>query len=271
MGAGENATASPGRPRLRSVALPAEHGGWGFLLEPLLLGLLIAPCPAVYALSAAALAAFLARHPMKIFLATGGRKRRSPRRRWAARFALLYGAVAVFALATALEDADLRFLAVLVAAAPWGAVQFFRDLHRSGRSLAAELSGGIALSATGPVLVVAAGWPWLPALGLWAILIARIAGAVLYVRARLRLLRGRAAARVPVWIVHAGGCLLAVALAVAGLAPWLAPVAFALLAVRAVAGLRSGGTARARAVGWQEMGVAAMTVLLFAAGYRYGL
>ncbi|MBZ0296495.1 MAG: YwiC-like family protein [Anaerolineae bacterium] len=30
------------RPNLRSVALPAEHGGWGFLIEPILLGLLVA-------------------------------------------------------------------------------------------------------------------------------------------------------------------------------------------------------------------------------------
>ncbi|MDX2007394.1 MAG: hypothetical protein SFU83_19325 [Meiothermus sp.] len=28
---------------LRSVALPNEHGGWGFTLEPILLGLLVAP------------------------------------------------------------------------------------------------------------------------------------------------------------------------------------------------------------------------------------
>ena len=28
---------------LKSVALPTEHGGWGFTLEPLLLGLLLSP------------------------------------------------------------------------------------------------------------------------------------------------------------------------------------------------------------------------------------
>lgn len=29
--------------KLRTVALPAEHGGWGFLFEPIVLGLLLAP------------------------------------------------------------------------------------------------------------------------------------------------------------------------------------------------------------------------------------
>jgi hypothetical protein len=31
------------RSRLRSVALPSEHGGWGLTLEPAVLGLLVAP------------------------------------------------------------------------------------------------------------------------------------------------------------------------------------------------------------------------------------
>ncbi|VAV92581.1 Putative membrane-spanning protein, partial [hydrothermal vent metagenome] len=31
------------RVNVRSIALPTEHGGWGFTLEPILLGLLVAP------------------------------------------------------------------------------------------------------------------------------------------------------------------------------------------------------------------------------------
>ncbi|MCZ7661545.1 MAG: YwiC-like family protein [Thermoleophilia bacterium] len=31
------------RSRLRDVVVPTEHGGWGFTLEPMLLGLLVAP------------------------------------------------------------------------------------------------------------------------------------------------------------------------------------------------------------------------------------
>ena len=38
-----SATAASQRVRLKSIALPPEHGAWGFLLEPLLAGLLIAP------------------------------------------------------------------------------------------------------------------------------------------------------------------------------------------------------------------------------------
>ena len=34
--------------RLKAIALPPEHGAWGFLLEPIVLGLLVAPSLAVF-------------------------------------------------------------------------------------------------------------------------------------------------------------------------------------------------------------------------------
>jgi hypothetical protein len=39
---------------LRAVALPTEHGGWGFTLEPIVLGLAVAAGPAGAGLAAAA-------------------------------------------------------------------------------------------------------------------------------------------------------------------------------------------------------------------------
>ncbi|GIW24085.1 MAG: hypothetical protein KatS3mg069_0352 [Meiothermus sp.] len=54
---------------LKTVALPNEHGGWGFTLEPILLGLLVAPSWAGLGLGVFALAAFFTRHPLKLWLA----------------------------------------------------------------------------------------------------------------------------------------------------------------------------------------------------------
>jgi len=54
--------------RLRPVALPVEHGGWGFLLEPLVVGLGVAPARSSLLLGVAACAAFLLRHPLRIVL-----------------------------------------------------------------------------------------------------------------------------------------------------------------------------------------------------------
>ncbi len=55
-----NTTAAPSASvRLRLVALPVEHGGWGMLGAPILLGLWLAPSPAGFWLSLAALGIFL--------------------------------------------------------------------------------------------------------------------------------------------------------------------------------------------------------------------
>src|ERR1044071_4882431 len=64
---------------LRPLALPAEHGGWGFLFEPMLLGILVAPSWNGALVGTATLFAFLARHPLKLALHDAMRGRSYPR------------------------------------------------------------------------------------------------------------------------------------------------------------------------------------------------
>lgn len=63
---------------IRPVAVPSEHGGWGFVLELALLGLLLAPAVAGTRLAMAMLGPFLARQSLKLVLADrrGGRRTR---------------------------------------------------------------------------------------------------------------------------------------------------------------------------------------------------
>ncbi|MCU0465293.1 MAG: YwiC-like family protein [Anaerolineae bacterium] len=74
------------RADVNSVALPSEHGGWSFLLEPLVLGLLVAGSPMGWVLAGAALCAFLAHQPLKIVLKDRLKGRRPPRTVLAERF-----------------------------------------------------------------------------------------------------------------------------------------------------------------------------------------
>src|SRR5512140_1195258 len=52
--------------RSRRVALPVEHGGWGLVLEPVVLGLVVVPSIGGIWLAVAAVACFLWRQPFKL-------------------------------------------------------------------------------------------------------------------------------------------------------------------------------------------------------------
>src|SRR5258708_7378263 len=69
-----------------SVFLPKEHGSWSLALEPILLGLLVAPSGSGVSLAVAAIAGFFARRPFKAILG-----RSSPRRPGALPAAILLG------------------------------------------------------------------------------------------------------------------------------------------------------------------------------------
>jgi hypothetical protein len=258
--------------RLRTLALPAEHGGWGFLLEPVVLGMLLCPTLAGACLAVAAACAFLARHPLKLVLGDRRRGTAAPRTAVAARVALAYAgaALAAFAAAVALSPA-LVWVPVLLAS-PLAALAVARDAAGQSRDLAAELSGAAALAASASAITLAGGWTLPAALLLWLVLAARDATAILYVRARIRLDRGAPAGAGLAVAAHgllllAGACLAAVAAL-----PWLAVAAFAALLARAAHGVsKRRAPLKPQQLGWQELGFGALALLLLALGYRLGL
>lgn len=261
--------AAPAAPlSLKTLALPNEHGGWGLLLEPALLGLVVAPSWGGAGFVLAALGAFLARHPLRLALSDRWRRACYPRTRLAERIALAYLALAAAGIALAAWRAPLLAFAPLVAAAPLGLLQLAYDARLRGRQLVPELAGGVALGATAAAVAMAGGWSATAAFALWLLLGARVVGSVTYVRARLRAARGLAPGRSAAWLSHVAALALVAVLAARGLAPWLALVAFAALLARALLGLRgAAGVLPPRAVGFQEMGYGALTLVLLAAGY----
>ncbi|MCC6650719.1 MAG: YwiC-like family protein, partial [Candidatus Eisenbacteria bacterium] len=222
---------------LRRVLVPTEHGGWAFLGEPLLLGLLLAPSGAGVCVSLATIAAFFARQPLKLFAADRRRGKVYPRTIVAERAFAACAVVGALAMAAAVALTRGPLLPAVGAAASVAAIALAFDLSRRSRDLAAELAGAIAMGAAASVIALAAGWPALAAFGLWGVLAARALGTIAFVRARLRLERGEPwnSAGVAAW--QALAIALAAALAAAQAAPRAAVVAMALLAARAAWGL----------------------------------
>src|SRR6266498_4445715 len=241
---------APRRIHLRPIALPVEHGGWGLLFEPIVLGMLLAPSIAGLFLSIAALAVFLARHPFKLAIGDWRRNRRSARTALAARFAILYFVIATLALALAIKTGGAGFLLPLLFAAPIAFIQLFQDSVGRSRSLTAELAGSISIGAVATAIALAGNWPRPAAFGLWVILAARTVPTILYLRARLRLLHRKPASPRVVIGSHLLAIAIVVVLALEGAAPFLAVVAMVILLSRAVIGFsRSGGHVTAKKLG----------------------
>jgi hypothetical protein len=256
---------------LRSVALPAEHGGWGFLIEPVLLGLLVASSLAGVCLGMAVFGGFLVRQPLKIALLDRRRQKRYARTTYAERFVLLYGSSALAGLIAAVLLADTRILLPLIAALPAFLAQIVYDARSDSRALLPELAGPLALGAVASSIALAGGWTVTAASMLWVIIAGRAVPSVLYVRARLRLEKSKPAN--PWWaiITSAGSVIVLGLLALGGFVPWLTVVAMLILLVRAARGLSSyRRPIPARVIGFQEMAFGLITIILAAAGYAWG-
>jgi hypothetical protein len=252
--------------RIRSVALPTEHGGWGFTLEPILLGLLVAPSAAAWEISAAALGIFLARRPVKIFSSDLVRRRWLPRSSMALLFSVIFGGVALAGVIGAFITTQGPFLIPALLAAPFALVALRADAHSRNHALLAELSGAIAMSATVAVIAVSSGWDLLPSLGLWLVLAARDVAAIVLVRGQVRRSKGKPAATTRIYQVQVGSIFTIAVAAGFGVVPWLSVLAVSLVGIVAVISLNR-PPIPAKTIGWTQMALGLAVVLVTAAGF----
>jgi hypothetical protein len=234
-------------PLIRPLAVPVEHGAWGFLLEPIVLGLLVAPSAAGVFIGIGTISVFLLRQPAKLAL-RDWQHNRYPRTAVCEALVCIYGIAAVIAFGAVFS----RALLPLLFAIPFAAVQFVYDYRNQNRTLIAELCGAIAPAAVIASIVLAAGKPIVIAAGLAAAVLGRSIPAVLYVRS---VLRGES--RVLMLAAHM------MAIAVAAFVSWTTVIAMALLLARAIP---PADGVRAQIIGKREIGWGVCFVVLTAVG-----
>jgi len=256
---------------LRALALPPEHGSWGLVLEPIVLGLLVAPSLPGACIGIGAFAAFLARRPLKVGLADRA-SGRADRAGAAVGFLLLYGAVASTGTAAALALTGPTPLLPLAATSPLLLLFVAHDLGNRGRSWQAELAGTVAFAAVAAGIALAAGHdPW-HAGALTAVLVARAVPSVLYVRSRLRLDRGRPYHLALPLGAHVAALATVLAMSRAAILPWLAAPAFILLLARATLGLSPlRPRASIRTLGFTELALGVITIACVTIGHWTGI
>lgn len=253
---------------IRSVALPAEHGGWGFLIEPILLGLWVAGTGAGLLLMLSSFGVFLIHQPLKLYIKDRRKKRQTPRTVLAGRFASLYAILAIVPLLILLFTQPLTFIIPIIMGVPFALVQLNYDARNKSRELVPEVCGALALAMIAPSIAILGGWEVLPALILWMILAVRALTAILYIRARLKLERRHTINPYPIWGVHVLAFVSFLILALADLMPYLVSVAFLILLIRAVWGLSAWRKPQpAKVIGFQELGFGVLTVILSGLGF----
>ncbi len=255
--------------RLRSVAIPAEHGGWGMLFEPILLGLLVVPSVAGLFLALAVAAAFLARTPLKIIWKDARRGRRYARTSAAVQVLALDTLFIIAGVLGAFYFGGFLPLLPLILIIPLVLLQVYFDLFSSSRKLLPELIAPVMLSSVVAGMALAYGWDPVQAIALWSVPLFRSIPTVFYVRTRIRLDRRRPAAVRGAVIAHILAVVIAATLAAVALLPWLAVIAYLILLGRAVYGLSPyRKPISVKRIGWSEIAFGVLTVLLAAIGYR---
>jgi hypothetical protein len=175
------------------VALPDEHGGWSLSAEPALLGMLVAPSWAGFAIALAAMLAFVVRAPVKVVLVDRHRHRTLDRTRLAVRVA----AVELAALAALAAAAGLRagwdWLLPIAVAVPLVGVELWFDTRSRSRRLVPELCGAVGIASVAAAVALAGGAGGGLAVALWLVLAARSVAAIPFVRVQIARLHGRPA------------------------------------------------------------------------------
>jgi hypothetical protein len=254
---------------VRSLALPTEHGGWGFTLEPILLGLLTAPSATGWELAVASTAVFLARRPLKLVTTDLVRRRWLGRSAAALMIALVYVLIAAAGVVGAFVTTQGPFWWPMIAAAPLAAIALSADARSRNRRLVPQLAGAIAMGSTVAAIGMGAGRGWVLSFGLWGVLAARDLAAIVLARGMVRRFKAKTVEAGPILVVQIVAVAAVGAMALAAAVPWLSVVAMAILGSVAFVSLRR-PPVPASAVGWTQMGVGLLVVLLTALGARLG-
>jgi hypothetical protein len=255
----------------RKIALPTEHGGWAFLLEPLVGGLAIAFSAAGVWIAVMIVGAFLMRQPLKVLVIDRLGMKVADRAKTAVFFVIAFGAVTSFGLIGTILASGIYPLIPLGLVLPLAFTQLYFDFSRLSRHLLPEVGGAVAISGGAAAIGLAGGLEWAPALGLWAIFISRSLTSILYVRQRLLLEKGKKFSRTAPIAAHIFSLVLITALAYFRLVPVLTILAMSLLLFRSVEGLSEGRIRmKATKIGILEVIYGTVTVFSMVIGYYAG-
>jgi len=222
--------------KLRSIALPNEHGSWGILFEPLVLGIAVAPSISSFFIALLYVGAFLSRQPLKWYFADLKAGRSRPQTDAARSFAFAYLSIAAIGLVGTLALVGVIPLLPLIITAPLGAITLWYDVSGKSRRVAPEMAGVLTLASSAAVSGLAAGWGAAASVALSIVIVLRLIPSMLYIRERLKLEKGKPSSFAVPIALHVFALIAVSSLAWYSLSPWLPLTIFTFLLVRSITG-----------------------------------
>jgi len=264
----DTAFVMPVRSRIpvRSVALPTEHGAWGFLFEPLIAALLIAPTIGGAFLAVLYVGVFLCRQPLKFVVGDRLNHKTLPRTALAFRWMMYFSVIAVIGIIGSIVTAAPISFVPLVLSAPVALYLIKQDASRKSRETTVELLASGVLATSIASLALAAGYGYQIAIALWLIMLARLVPSVLYVRNRLRLEKKKGHSAIVPIASHIAALFVLLAIS-----SWLTVAVGAFLLVRSITGLSSKRkNLTAKQLGVREVIYGCIYALTVVAGFYLG-
>jgi hypothetical protein len=256
----------------KSIAMPLEHGAWGFLFEPLLAGLLIASTVSGAFIAIFIVGAFLCRQPLKFVAGDLMSGKRLPRTPVAVRWLVYFSTIAAFGAVGIFFTVEPRSLIPLVLCAPAAVYLIMQDASRKSREMLPELLGATVLASSIASLTLAAGHSYLFAGAMWLTMVSRLVPSVIFVRNRLRLEKRKDHSLAWPFLIHAAALVVLAVLLFYGLGSILTVAVAAFLMARSATGLSAARKQRtAKQLGVREVVYGVVYALSVVIGYYAGV
>ena len=249
--------------QIKTIALPREHGAWAYVLEPVILGLLIAFSSKGLFLGIGALLAFLAHQPVRVFFASQERIKKT-----ALLFVSLYGLSAVTFFFLFINNTSPSVYIPFLLAVLLMIFYLILELQGQGKELLTRIMAPTAIDLMAVSMVLVSGWRTEQALAFFALLLSRSYPTTFYVRAKLRADSNHNIYAVQATLYHVIALLLTAGLVYLRLIPYLSLLAVFILLARTVHGLYFSKIKMIpKQVGIREFVYGILFVFISAAGY----
>jgi len=254
---------------LKQIAVPREHGSWGYTLEPLALALLVAFSVNGLLLSLVTFFIFFAHQPIRIIF------NKKLNRKLKTKAYFVFSFYSIFAMALLVRVLMFEsfyqllpfFISVIIMSG-----YLLLELNNVKKNIVTELLAAVSIGMIAMNIVLLNGWHLTYSAAFLLVILSRAVPTTFYVRSKLQIAKKQPVQEFSVIVSTFVSLLIVLVLAYFLYLPLLSIAAVLILIGRAYIGIyKSTGKVNIKNLGIMEFVYGIIFVLLVAAGYNFGI